>query len=295
MKFLRKWQSFFLIWIMLLALISAGCSTTAKQDRAQGISNQQPLTIKVLDIGQGDAILIRTANEVVLVDTGDIPMRDKLVSYIKNEGITTIDKVIITHPHADHLGGMPGVLNNFTVKQIFDSGLTTTTSLYRQYLTTVQKKNIPFQTVTPGTQIDIGGGVALKVMAPEKPFITNSELNNNSIILKLIYGKFSMLLPGDAEREEEGRVLKSYGAELKSTILKAGHHGSNTSSTPAFLKAVAPETVVISVGQNNDYHHPHPSTLRKYTDLKFKVYRTDTDGTVTITSDGQSYNIVKEK
>ncbi|MDD4600329.1 ComE operon protein 3 [bioreactor metagenome] len=296
MRFWRKWQNSLLILVMMLALITAGCSAPSTgQDRGKQDSGQQSLEIKVFDIGQGDSILIRTANEVVLVDTGDVSTREKLISYIKNEGITTIDKVIITHPHADHLGGMSGILNNFVVKQIIDSGLTTTTSLYRQYLTTVQKKNISFQTVNPGSQIDIGGGVILKFMAPEKPLITNSELNNNAIILKLIYGNFSMLLPSDVEREGESRVLKAYGTELKSNVLKAGHHGSSTSSTPAFLKAVAPESIIISVGKDNDYHHPHPSVMKRYTAIKSQIYRTDTDGTVTITSDGQNYNITKEK
>ncbi|MPM69212.1 ComE operon protein 3 [bioreactor metagenome] len=248
----------------------------------------------MLDVGQGDAILIRTAKEVVLVDSGDISTRDKLVKYIQSQGIKTIDKVIITHPHADHLGGMPGVLNSFTVKQIYDSGLTTTTALYRQYLTAIQKKDIPFTVVNPGNQIDIGEGIVLRVLAPEKPFIANSELNNNSIVLKLAYGNFSMLLTGDAEREGEMRIMKTYGTELKSTVLKAGHHGSSTSSTASFLKKVAPEAIIISVGQNNDYHHPHPSVMKRYNDLKAKLYRTDTDGTVTVTSDGQTYNIAKE-
>lgn len=294
MNFRRKWQCLLLALVMTITVVAAGCSApSAGQDRTNVAQSQ--LKIQVLDIGQGDAILIRTAQEVILVDTGDVPTREKLVNYIKSQGITTIDKVFITHPHADHLGGMAGVLNNFTVKQIYDSGLTTTTSLYRQYLTAVQKKNIPFAVVSPGTQIDIGGGVILKVLEPEKPFITNSELNNNSIVLKLSYGSFSMLLPGDTEREGENRLLKSYAGELKTTVLKAGHHGSNTSSTTEFLKAVAPEAIIISVGQNNDYHHPHPSTMKKYADINAKVYRTDNDGTVTITSDGKNYSITKEK
>ncbi|NLP41636.1 MAG: MBL fold metallo-hydrolase [Veillonellaceae bacterium] len=292
----RKWHYSVLALVLLLSFLTIGCSApSANQERATQDVSQPPLKIQVIDVGQGDAILIRTKQEVILVDSGDTSTRGKLVKYIQSQGIKTIDKVIITHPHADHLGGMPGVLNNFTVKQIYDSGLTTTTSLYRQYLTTVEKKDIPFTVVVPGNQIDIGDGIKLKVLAPEKPFITNSELNNNSIVVKLVYGSFSMLLTGDAERESEKRLLKAYGDELKSTILKAPHHGSSTSSISSFLKRVAPEAIIISVGQNNDYHHPHPSVMKRYNDLKTKLYRTDTDGTVTITSDGQTYNIVKEK
>jgi competence protein ComEC len=288
----RKWLLVLLIVIAMLA--TAACSKENGKSVSQGQMNS-PLVVKVLDIGQGDAILIRAGGQTVLVDTGDTGTKDKLVAYIKKEGITTIDKVIITHPHADHLGGMPSILENFKVSQIYDSGQTTTTALYRKYLSLVQSKKIPFSVLTAGTEIVIANDIKLKILAPEKPFIKDSELNNNSIVAKLIYHDFSMLLTGDAEKESEERMLKNYKTELKSTILKAGHHGSNTSSSVSFLKAVAPDAAIISLGANNDYHHPHPSTLKKYGEAKAKIYRTDTDGTVTIDSDGKNYTIAKEK
>lgn len=296
---IRRWLAVFML-LMFVIVVVAGCSKQNVKPAGQGGQKQtssagSPLTVKVLDIGQGDAILIRVAGQTVLVDSGDISTREKLVQYIKKEGITTIDKVIITHPHADHLGGMPGVLENFKVNQIYDSGQTTTTALYRQYLTLVKKKEIPFTVLTAGTEIVIADDIKLKVFAPEKPFITESELNNNSIVTKLVYNNFSMLLTGDAEKESENRMVKTYGNELKSTILKVGHHGSNTSSSIEFLKIVAPEAAIISLGANNDYHHPHPSTMKKLTEAKMKVYRTDTDGTVTVNSDGKNYTITKEQ
>lgn len=291
------WQVVAVLVAMMILVTGCGKSIGKSAEQGQAAQGQQSslLTVKVLDIGQGDAILIRVAGQAVLVDTGDIEHRDKMVSYIKKEGITTIDKVIITHPHADHLGGMPGILENFKVGQIYDSGQTATTALYRQYLSMVNKKNIPFTIVTSGTEIIIANDIKLKIFAPEKPFITESEINNNSVVSKLIYNKFSMLLTGDAEKDSEARMLKTYAGELKSNVLKVGHHGSNTSSSPGFLKSVAPEAAIISVGANNDYHHPHPSTLKKYEQAKLKVYRTDLDGTITVTSDGNTYNITKEK
>ena len=291
---------FFLgIIIVSAMLLFAGCankaSGTAEADNKGAVQQSSNLTIKVLDVGQGDAILIRHQNQTLLVDTGDIPTRGKLVGYLKKEGITTLDKVIITHPHADHLGGMPGILDAFKVGQIYSTDQTATTALYKQFLTTVKKKSIPFKTVTAGEEIPLTADCSLKILAPQKPYITESEMNNSSIVAKLTYGKFSMLLTGDAETESEDRMVKNYRSDLKSTVLKSGHHGSNTSSSPAFLKAVAPETVVISLGADNEYHHPHPSTLKKYTQAKLNIYRTDTDGTVTITSDGSSYKVEKEK
>ena len=288
----RRWLGVLLVTFAML--VTAGCVKDRAANVNQGQTNSS-LVVKVLDIGQGDAILIRAAGRTVLVDTGDTGTKDKLAAYIKKEGITTIDKVVITHPHADHLGGMSAILDNFKVKQIYDSGQTTTTVLYRKYLSLVQNKKIPFSVLTAGTEIAITDDVKLKILAPEKPFIKDSELNNNSIVAKLEFYDFSMLLTGDAEKESEERMWKKYKKELKSTILKAGHHGSNTSSSSFFLKAVNPEAAIISVGANNEYHHPHPSTLKKYGEAKMKIYRTDLDGTVTINSDGKTYTITKER
>lgn len=277
--------------LVMLALV-AGCGKPA-------VDNPKPnkLAVNVMDVGQGDAVLIRTPEQITLIDTGDMPARDKLVAYLKGQGISAIDNLIITHPHADHIGGAVIILEHFTVKHVYDSGQPTTTSLYRNYLSLIQKKKIPFSVLTAGGQIDIGNGGLLKVFFPDTPFISGSEsdLNNNSIVIRLVYGDFSMLLTGDAEQEAEGRMLKKFAGELKSQVLKSGHHGSRSSSSLPFLEVVKPEVAIISDGVNNDYHHPHPSTLKKYDKLKIKVYRTDTDGTVTVDSDGKTYNITNEK
>lgn len=293
---MRYWRTLAGILLIIFAVSIAGCGGNS-QPGMQSTGQAAPLTVKVLDIGQGDAILIRTPEQAILIDTGDTPTKEKLVAYIKAEGISVIDKLILTHPHADHIGGVQAVINNFTIKQIYDSGQTTTSNMYKQYLLTVQKKKIPFALLEAGAQLELDSGISLKVLAPEKPFIGSSEsdLNNSSIVMKLVYGGFSMLLTGDAEKESEERMIKRFAGELKSTILKSGHHGSNSSSSPAFIKAVSPEAVVISLGANNEYHHPHPSILKRYDQQKIKIYRTDTQGTVTISSDGVSYTISKEK
>ncbi len=292
---------FFRVIGLLMVLISmlaftVGCSSKNGANSGNQPMKDAPLIVKVLDVGQGDAILLRGNGQVVLIDIGDVPTRDKLVAYLKAEGITTIDKLVITHPHADHLGGFAALADQFTIKQIYDSGQTTTTALYRQYLSAVQKK-IPFSVVADGEQIDLGAGILLKVLAPGKPLLTgtDSDLNNNSIVLRLTFGKFSMLFAGDAEQPEEEQILRKYSREIKSTVLKSGHHGSRTSSSQPFLDAVAPEAAVICAGMNNDYHHPHPSTLKKYEKQKIAVFRTDLNGTVTIASNGETYSVNKEK
>lgn len=279
--------------LLVLAMLAAGGCGKQPADRGKA----DRLIVNVIDIGQGDAILIRSPGQVTLVDTGDVPTRDRLVNFIKHQGVTAIDNLIITHPHGDHIGGAAAVLEHFPVKHVYDSGQLATSPLYRSYLELIRKKNIPFTVLAAGRQLDIGGGAVLNIFAPVTPFIsgTDSDLNNNSIVAKLTFGDFSMLLPGDAEQEEEARVLEKFGGELKSLVLKSGHHGSKTSSSVPFLKAVKPDAVVISEGAGNEYHHPHPSTLKKYQEMGLKVYRTDKDGTVTITSDGKTYAITKEK
>jgi competence protein ComEC len=276
--------------LALTLAVVAGCGAPAA-DRAK----VDKLVVNVIDVGQGDAILVRTPADVTLIDSGDTPARDKLVAYIKKQGVTTIDNFIVTHPHADHLGGAAVILDNFTVRRVYDSGQTTTSAIYRQYLTTVGKKNIPFSLLAAGQEIAIGGGTLKVLNPPTPPFPAEAGLNNNSIVVRLVYGSFAMLLAADAEQEAETAMVEKYGAALRSQVLKSGHHGSRTSSSPAFLKAVNPETAVISAGVNNEYHHPHPSLLKRYGDRKIKIYRTDTDGTVTIASDGKTYSVAKEK
>ncbi|SMD13147.1 ComEC/Rec2 family competence protein [Sporomusa malonica] len=302
MKKLRTYSWLIIAVTMILLIFTAGCggagnAALPESKATSAVASGAPLTVKVLDVGQGDAILIRTKEQVALIDTGDVPARDKLVSMLKSQGISTIDKLIITHPHADHIGGAAVVFENFTVKQVYDSGQKTTSNLYKQYLTQIQRKKIPFAVVSAGEMIDLGSSTVLKVLAPEQPFIGGSEpdLNNNSIVAKLVYGNFSMMLTGDAERESEERMLKKGAAALTSTVLKSGHHGSKTSSSLPFLQAVSPEAALISLGANNDYHHPHPSTLKKYNEKKIKVYRTDIEGTLTVTTDGKTYAITKER
>lgn len=281
------------IGLVFLVILSSGCSIKSTNGNVPSSSN---LTVKMLDVGQGDAFLIKTSQQVILLDTGDIDARDLLVNKLKAEGITKIDKLIITHPHADHLGGAMGVLMNFDVKSVYDNGQITTTSTYRKYIKKVTDSKIPYKQLLAGEHLEFGDGIKFIVYSPTKRMIdTEEDLNNNSIVGKLKYGDFSILFTGDSESAIEKELLNKYKDELKSTILKSPHHGSKTSSNNAYLKAISPECVLISVGAGNDYKHPHETTLNKYKKLNFKIYRTDFDGTVTITSDGHGYNVLKEK
>lgn len=261
------------------------------------------VTVRVLDVGQGDSILIRTPEQTVLVDTGDTSETGRLWAALKKEGVRRVDKLIITHPHRDHIGGAATVFRNCEVKEVFDNGQPTTTNVYRDYLKAIRQKGIPSRTLRDGDTLDLGGGALLRVLSPTQEMVDEGgmhkgkvNLNLNSLVARLEYGNFSMMLTGDAEALTEMGMLKRHGPEtLRCTLLKAGHHGSKTASVSAFLQALDAEAALISCGKDNEYHCPHPSVLLRYEKQEMDVYRTDRDGTITVRTDGKSYSIETER
>lgn len=299
--FQNKIQRAFLIkkFCLILALffvliLPSGC---AKNNDNPSSGKANNLTITAIDIGQGDSLLIRTPTSTTMIDTGPPSDRDKLIKYLQDNQISTIDNLIITHPHADHLGNASYLMEHFTVKNIYDNGKPTTTKLYRDYLKTIKAKGIKYQQLYQGDTLDLGKDIKFVVLLPTKELITNKDynLNNGSIVGKLVYKNFSMLFTGDLEKESEHLLVERYGNELHSTILKAGHHGSKTSSSHEFMEKVRPEVAIISCGLHNDYGHPHDKVLRRYEAFHVKVYRTDLQGNITVTTNGDTYEISTSK
>lgn len=278
--------------LMIFALICSGCSSNNNNTN----SNNE-VKIEVLDIGQGDASLIYTKDEVIMIDTGDVDERDRLEKLLKERNISTIDKLIITHPHADHIGGAYVVFKNVNVKEVYDNGDATTSKTYQTYLKNIKQKNIAYHQLKAGDTVDFGDDVSFKVFSPTEKMIKNDDdLNNNSIVGQLRYKDFTMLFTGDSERDAEQNMVKSYGNELQSDVLKSPHHGSRTSSSDDYLKTVKAKDVIISLAADNEYGHPHKQTLDRYKKYNMNVYRTNQDGTITITTDGSDdYTISKEK
>lgn len=314
----KRWK-WWVSLLLSLTLLLAGCGAAKTADNtaastsssAQGSAKaavqtsvpQGTISIKMLDVGQGDAILIQTQEQTVLIDTSDVDERDKLRAQLAKAGVKKIDKVILTHPHADHIGGMEVLLDgSYEIGSVYDNGMPSTSKLYLSYMKKAKARGIPHHALKAGDVLDFGGGAQFEVLSPEESLVQKGQQkgykhdpNNESVVGRLTFGQFAMLFTGDAEKEAEASIAARYGSELKSQVLKAPHHGSKTSSSAAYLRLVQPETCVISCGAGNDYGHPHKETLKKYAAIHAKTYETDKNGTITITSDGKSYEVKEEK
>jgi competence protein ComEC len=221
---------------------------------------------------------------VMLIDAGTNASTTTLLNDIRSLGITRFDVVIATHPHEDHVGGLDAVINQFDVGTIYMPKVAATTKTFTDVLTVIKNKGLTVTTPISGTTFSFGPAQCT-ILAPNGQ--SHTETNDYSIVVKLAYGTTSFLFTGDAQVESEKEMLAK-GYDLKSDVLKVGHHGSTSSTSAEFLKAVAPWWAVISVGTGNDYGHPHKVTLDKLAGVGVKVYRTDLNGTVTIVSDGSS-------
>ena len=303
-----------IIVCLLLVLFVAGCSdsktnTQEKVSTENTPSTNQPtpasiaqnkelqaakgnLTVHFLDIGQGDSILLEHDEDTMLIDAGEIGKGDEVATYIKSEGVTSLDYVVATHPHSDHIGGMSVILNSFPIGHFVDSGYPYTSKTYENMLSTIDKKNIPFTTPKRGDKIDFSSGIDVQVLNPGSTYFTD-DINQNSVVLKVTDGKISFLFMGDAGIEAENAIMKD-GYNVKADILKVGHHGSRTSSGASFINAVSPTVSVIEVGAGNDYGHSHKETIDKLQKVS-KIYKTDLDGTITVTTDGSAYSVSTQK
>ncbi|MDD2955205.1 MAG: ComEC/Rec2 family competence protein [Oscillospiraceae bacterium] len=253
------------------------------------------VVMRVLDVGQGESVLIQTKEKNVLIDAAEKGEAPGIISYLEECGVKKLDLVIATHPHADHIGGMAGVLEAIPADEVImpklPRSMTPTTSAYTKMLAAIEDGGCKATYAQPGMQYDLGSGAVLIV---EGPVDSYDDLNSWSVVSRVVYGSTAFLVTGDAEKDAEEDLVAS-GADLSADVLVLGHHGSSTSSCQSFLNAVKPRYAAITCGLDNDYGHPHAETVERLDKMGIEYYRTDLQGAITFQSDGTDITVAIAK
>lgn len=290
MKNKRKYIYYLVAAIILLFQLLSNYNNNENLDIKAEISGK--LTVDFIDVGQGDAILVRSPQGLaMLIDAGDNTEEDRMVQFLQDKGIKKLDYVIGTHPHADHIGGLDKVIRTFDIGQIYMPKKAHTTKTFKDVLLAVKEKGYKIQTAKAGVTLDLGEGVEVQMVAPVRD--TYEDMNDYSAVIRLSYGDTSFLFTGDAEKISEDQMLDGK-YPLQSTVLKVGHHGSITSTTDEFLKAVSPTFGVISSQKDNSYGHPHKEIIKKLEKANVTYYDTQDHGTVTAITDGETIEWITE-
>ncbi|MGL4772336.1 MAG: ComEC/Rec2 family competence protein [Clostridium sp.] len=265
-----------LLTIIIIAFNIIGCNSKNFNDE---------FTVHYINVGQGDCILIEVNNKTLLIDAGPKEERNNVISYLNKESIKKLDYIIATHPHEDHIGNMSEVIKNYDVGDFYAPKITNTTKSFERMVDALKDKNKKINVIKEGTDsIDLGKNTKVKVFSPSIDKYDN--LNNYSPIIKIEYGDTSFLFTGDAEKEVEDYVLK-FKDELNCDVIKLGHHGSSSSSSPNFIKQVSPSTAIISCGKDNKYGHPHKETLSTLQKYDINYFITVEEGSIIVKSDGK--------
>lgn len=255
--------------------------SSANLTEASNAAPREKISITMIDVGQGDCLLISAGKEHMIVDTNTTSTYKTVKNVLNERGIDKLKYVVATHPHADHIGSMGCLIEDFTPDIYYYTDCTATTAAYKKAMEAAEKYAGSMEKLTTGDAFSLGG-ISFTVLSPDEGY-KSDNVNNYSAVLLLEYGEFNALLMGDAEKAVERELLKdSLVPDID--LLKVGHHGSYTSSDEGFLKKAAPELALISLAEDNDYGYPHQITLDKLKEIDAEVYRTDLLGTVTVTA-----------
>jgi competence protein ComEC len=248
------------------------------------------LTAYFIDVGQADSALVICGESSMLIDGGNAADSNLVYAFLKEHGVSHLDYIVGTHAHEDHIGGLAGALNYATVDVAYCPVTDFDSKAFQNFVKHLSEQGKSITVPKYGDTFALGDA-SVKILGPINP---SDEPNNTSIVMKITYGETSFLFTGDAERAEEADILEA-GYDLSATVLKVGHHGSETSTSYPFLRGIMPQYAVISCGTGNSYGHPHDNTLSKLRDADVTLYRTDLQGTITVVSDGKTVNFTTEK
>lgn len=283
---MRKLSSIHLVIFLCLSVFAFSTRSIASQKNGL-------LKIYFFDVGQGDAIFIEAPNgNQVLVDGGP----DKSVLQKLGEVMPfydrSIDLVVVSHPHADHVSGLIDVLDRYDVSNILEAKEVYNSPVFQAWQKAVEDENAKEVEAIAGQEIDLGKGVTLTVIYPFESAAgkITSKPHDYVVATILKYGEFEVLLTGDMEEKVERKLILN-GSDINADVLKVGHHGSRTSSSSEFLSAVSPEVAIIQVGEKNRYGHPSPEVLKRLDEYGIRYYRNDLNGDIKIISDGRSYQL----
>ena len=283
---IKKKGLLFIFLFIIISISALGCDLKGIIKDEKFVQIEDQMKVHYIDVGQGDAILVQVNNKNLLIDAGPRESKDKLINYLDKIDIKKLDYVIATHPHEDHIGSMSYVIDKYDVESFYAPKIEHTTKTFERMIEALSDKNLKINVIKEGTSsIALGKNTGVSVFSPVDD--TYEQLNNYSPIIKIEFGNNSFLFTGDAQKLVEKEVLEK-GYDLRADVLKLGHHGSTSSTSEKFLKAVNPSICVIEVGKDNDYGHPHKETLELIKKNKLKVYRTDIDSDVVLISDGST-------
>lgn len=269
---------------------------TGEQEEATASSSAEQVTddllVHYIDAGQADATLFQYVHQdepyTILFDAGDWNKKD-VVSYLRDQQVTTIDLIIISHPHADHIGQLSEIMDEFIVDEVWFSGNTVASNTFQQAVEAVLESDADYYEPRAGETFDVGS-LGIEVIHPST---LTEKLNEDSISVRMTYGDIAFIFTGDAYKNEEKEMVDQTD-EITAQILHLGHHGSNTSTDDVFIDSVQPDVAIYSAGAGNSYGHPHMETIQTIEDAGVDLYGTDVHGTILVSTDGESYSVETE-
>ncbi len=293
-------RSYFPAWREVENTFSEIWQTLLQTDRpskpagSSGELSGETAEVHFIDVGQGDCMLIRCDGADILIDAGENNQGETVNAYLDKIGVDDLDLVIGTHAHSDHIGGLDVVLSSHQADAVIlppmKDSVVPTTRTYEDLLYAIGGQGLEITTAVPGDIYTFGDGT-LEILGPVKEY---DDLNNTSVVCRFEYGEISFLFTGDMEADAESDLLQS-GANVEADFLKLGHHGSSTSTSEDFLRAVNPSVCLIEVGEGNSYNHPHAETIALVEGYGCEIYRTDLNGSIVVQTDGKNWNIATEK